>query len=273
MDILSEIIAHKRTEVELQKQSVSPEQLREQVQKLMGSSSVPRHSMRQALASSPTGIIAEFKRRSPSKGWIYETAKAEEIPAAYETAGASALSILTDEKFFGGSLRDISTARPLVDIPILRKDFIIDEYQLLQARIVGADAVLLIAACLTQKECTTLTTQAHALGLEVLLEIHNPSELPYINKEVDMLGTFVTDVKNSFRIARQLQQAIGSKKGASDVRNMPILVSESGISHPETIRSLRAAGFRGFLIGEAFMKTDRPGDTLKDFISPIISQK
>ncbi|NME87984.1 indole-3-glycerol phosphate synthase TrpC [Bacteroides eggerthii] len=280
MDILSEIIAHKRTEVELQKQSVSPEQLREQVQKLMGSSSVPRHSMRQALASSPTGIIAEFKRRSPSKGWIYETAKAEEIPAAYETAGASALSILTDEKFFGGSLRDISTARPLVDIPILRKDFIIDEYQLLQARIVGADAVLLIAACLTQKECTTLTTQAHALGLEVLLEIHNPSELPYINKEVDMLGvnnrnlgTFVTDVKNSFRIARQLQQAIGSKKGASDVRNMPILVSESGISHPETIRSLRAAGFRGFLIGEAFMKTDHPGDTLKDFISPIISQK
>lgn len=280
MDILSEIIAHKRTEVELQKQSVSPEQLREQVQKLMESSSVPRYSMRQALASSPTGIIAEFKRRSPSKGWIYETAKAEEIPAAYETAGASALSILTDEKFFGGSLRDISTARPLVDIPILRKDFIIDEYQLLQARIVGADAVLLIAACLTQKECTTLTTQAHALGLEVLLEIHNPSELPYINKEVDMLGvnnrnlgTFVTDVKNSFRIARQLQQAIGSKKGASDVRNMPILVSESGISHPETIRSLRAAGFRGFLIGEAFMKTDHPGDTLKDFISPIISQK
>ena len=280
MDILSEIIAHKRTEVELQKQSVSPEQLREQVQKLMESSSVPRHSMRQALASSPTGIIAEFKRRSPSKGWIYETAKAEEIPAAYETAGASALSILTDEKFFGGSLRDISTARPLVDIPILRKDFIIDEYQLLQARIVGADAVLLIAACLTQKECTTLTTQAHALGLEVLLEIHNPSELPYINKEVDMLGvnnrnlgTFVTDVKNSFRIARQLQQAIGSKKGASDVRNMRILVSESGISHPETIRSLRAAGFRGFLIGEAFMKTDHPGDTLKDFISPIISQK
>lgn len=280
MDILSEIIAHKRTEVELQKQSVSPEQLREQVQKLMESSSVPRHSMRQALASSPTGIIAEFKRRSPSKGWIYETAKAEEIPAAYETAGASALSILTDEKFFGGSLRDISTARPLVDIPILRKDFIIDEYQLLQARIVGADAVLLIAACLTQKECTTLTTQAHALGLEVLLEIHNPSELPYINKEVDMLGvnnrnlgTFVTDVKNSFRIARQLQQAIRSKKGASDVRNMPILVSESGISHPETIRSLRAAGFRGFLIGEAFMKTDHPGDTLKDFISPIISQK
>ena len=128
--------------------------------------------------------------------------KPKKYPQHTKTAGASALSILTDEKFFGGSLRDISTARPLVDIPILRKDFIIDEYQLLQARIVGADAVLLIAACLTQKECTALTTQAHALGLEVLLEIHNPSELPYINKEVDMLGvnnrnlgTFVTDVK------------------------------------------------------------------------------
>lgn len=286
-DILSEIIAHKRIEIELQKQAVSLEKLQEEVAAMMqkdattGTSvTIPVRSMKQALASSPTGIIAEFKRRSPSKGWIHEAARAEEIPAAYETAGASAISILTDEKFFGGSLRDISTARPLVDIPILRKDFIIDEYQLLQARIVGADAVLLIAACLTQKECTTLTTQAHALGLEVLLEIHNPSELPYINKEVDMLGvnnrnlgTFVTDVKNSFRIARQLQQAIGSKKGASDVRNMPILVSESGISHPETIRSLRAAGFRGFLIGEAFMKTDHPGDTLKDFISPIISQK
>ena len=286
-DILSEIIAHKRIEIELQKQAVSLEKLQEEVAAMMqkdattGTSvTIPVRSMKQALASSPTGIIAEFKRRSPSKGWIHEAARAEEIPAAYETAGASAISILTDEKFFGGSLRDISTARPLVDIPILRKDFIIDEYQLLQARIVGADAVLLIAACLTQKECSTLTTQAHALGLEVLHEIHNPSELPYINKEVDMLGvnnrnlgTFVTDVKNSFRIARQLQQAIGSKKGASDVRNMPILVSESGISHPETIRSLRAAGFRGFLIGEAFMKTDHPGDTLKDFISPIISQK
>ena len=189
-DILSEIIAHKRIEIELQKQAVSLEKLQEEVAAMMqkdattGTSvTIPVRSMKQALASSPTGIIAEFKRRSPSKGWIYETAKAEEIPAAYETAGASALSILTDEKFFGGSLRDISTARPLVDIPILRKDFIIDEYQLLQARIVGADAVLLIAACLTQKECTTLTTQAHALGLEVLLEIHNPSELPYINKE------------------------------------------------------------------------------------------
>ena len=138
MDILSEITDHKRIEVELQKQAVSPEQLREQVCDLMENSPAPRRSMKRALASSPAGIIAEFKRRSPSKGWIYETAKADEIPAAYEAAGASAISILTDAKFFGGSLRDIRTARPLVDIPILRKDFIIDEYQLLQARIAGA---------------------------------------------------------------------------------------------------------------------------------------
>lgn len=278
MDILSEIIAHKRTEVELQKQSVSPEQLREQVQKLMGSSSAPRHSMRQALASSPTGIIAEFKRRSPSKGWIYETAKAEEIPAAYETAGASALSILTDEKFFGGSLQDICMARPLVGIPILRKDFIIDEYQLLQARNVGADAVLLIAACLTQEECATLTARAHILGLEVLLEIHTFSELAYINEDVDMvgvnnrnLGTFVTDVENSFHIAEELRQILATTQDSSDSPSLPLLVSESGISHPETICRLRTAGFRGFLIGETFMKTHRPEDALKDFISPLCS--
>lgn len=289
MDILSEITDYKRIEVELQKQAVSPEQLREQVRDLMENSPAPRRSMKRALASSPAGIIAEFKRRSPSKGWIYETAKADEIPAVYEAAGASAISILTDEKFFGGSLRDIRMARPLVDIPILRKDFIIDEYQLLQARIAGADAVLLIAACLTQEECADLTARAHALGLEVLLEIHSPRELAYISKDVDMvgvnnrnLGTFVTDVENSFRIAGQLRQTIADACNISDARNvpnaqgssdtprhLPLLVSESGISHPETICRLRTAGFRGFLIGETFMKAPRPGDALKGFIQGI----
>lgn len=283
MDILSEITDHKRIEVELQKQAVSPEQLREQVRDLMENSPAPRRSMKRALASSPAGIIAEFKRRSPSKGWIYKTAKADEIPAAYEAAGASAISILTDAKFFGGSLQDIRTARPLVDIPILRKDFIIDEYQLLQARIAGADAVLLIAACLTQEECADLTARAHALGLEVLLEIHSPRELAYISKDVDMvgvnnrnLGTFVTDVENSFRIAGQLRQTIAGVRNVPDAqgssdnpRNLPLLVSESGISHPETICRLRTAGFRGFLIGETFMKTPRPGDALKGFIQGI----
>ena len=249
-DILSEIIAHKQTEIELQKQTVSPEQLQEQAGIIIRENAAHHRSMKQALAASSTGIISEFKRRSPSKGWINEAAQAEEIPASYEAAGAAALSILTDEKFFGGTLRDIRTARPLVRIPILRKDFIIDEYQLLQACIVGADAVLLIAACLSPEQCSTLTAQAHELGLEVLLEIHSPSELSYINKEVDMvgvnnrnLGSFVTDVENSFRIARQLREATHGPAS-------PLLVSESGISDPETICRLRAAGFRGFLIGE-----------------------
>lgn len=280
-DILSEIIAHKRVEVEQQKQAVSEEALKQQVERLMQEGGQQRGgSMKQSLAASPTGIIAEFKRRSPSKGWIKESAQADLIPPAYEAAGAGALSILTDEKFFGGSLRDIRTARPLVNIPILRKDFIIDPYQLLQARIVGADAVLLIAACLSLEECGMLATQAHTLGLEVLLEIHSPEELAYAALEVDMvgvnnrnLGSFITDVENSFRIAEALRRAVGGRAAGKTAEPTagaaPLLVSESGISHPDTIRNLRAAGFRGFLIGETFMKTEEPGKTLKEMIDSV----
>lgn len=257
-DILSEIIANKRFEVDLQKQAISIEQLQE------GISEAPAiRSMKQALVSSKSGVIAEFKRRSPSKGWIKQGALPEEIIPSYVKAGASALSILTDEKFFGGSLKDIRTARPLVEVPILRKDFIIDEYQLYQAKIVGADAVLLIAAALELEKCNELAEKAHSLGLEVLLEIHNSDELGYINKEVDMvginnrnLGTFFTDVENSFRLAGQLPQDA-------------VLVSESGISDPETVKRLQAAGFRGFLIGETFMKTGQPGETLQNFLQAI----
>ena len=253
-DILSEIIANKRFEVDLQKQAISIEQLQEGINEVPAS-----RSMKRALASSDSGIIAEFKRRSPSKGWIKQEARPEEIVAA----GASALSILTDEKFFGGSLKDIRTARPLVDVPIIRKDFIIDEYQLYQAKIVGADAVLLIAAALKQEKCQELAEQAHELGLEVLLEIHSAEELPYINSKIDMiginnrnLGTFFTDVENSFRLAGQLPQDA-------------VLVSESGISDPEVVKRLRTAGFRGFLIGETFMKTPQPGETLQNFLKAI----
>lgn len=257
-DILSEIIANKRFEVDLQKQAISIEQLQE------GISEAPViRSMKQALASSKSGVIAEFKRRSPSKGWIKQDARPEEIVLSYATAGASALSILTDEKFFGGSLKDIRIARPLVEIPILRKDFIIDEYQLYQAKIVGADAVLLIAAALEQERCNELTEKAHSLGLEVLLEIHSPEELSYINEKIDMvginnrnLGTFFTDVENSFRLAGQLPQDA-------------VLVSESGISDPEIVKRLRTAGFRGFLIGETFMKTEQPEETLQNFLQAI----
>lgn len=257
-DILSEIIANKRFEVDLQKQAISIGQLREGIEGIP-----PSRSMKRALASSDSGIIAEFKRRSPSKGWIKQEACPEEIVPSYVEAGASALSILTDEKFFGGSLKDIRTARPLVNIPILRKDFIIDEYQLYQAKIVGADAVLLIAAALEQEKCLELAEKAHKLGLEVLLEIHSVEELPYINKDIDMiginnrnLGTFFTDVENSFRLAGLLPKDT-------------VLVSESGISDPEVVKRLRAAGFKGFLIGETFMKTPQPGETLKNFLQAI----
>lgn len=258
-DILEEIIAYKRMEVALQKEAVSIDRLVS-----LCDFNAPSISMKASLVASPTGIIAEFKRRSPSKGWIKQEADAAIIPLGYEQADASALSILTDEKFFGGSLKDVQTARPLVKLPILCKDFIIDEYQLYQAKAVGANAVLLIAACLTTEACKGLARKAHDLGLEVLLETHSEHELEYITPEIDMvgvnnrnLGTFHTDVQNSFRLAEKLPKEI-------------VKVSESGISHPDTVRQLREVGFRGFLIGETFMKTDVPGDTLRTFIQKVV---
>lgn len=257
-DILSEIIANKRFEVDLQKQSISLEQLQNSLE-----TTVKQRSLKEALKSSSSGIIAEFKRRSPSKGWINRKAQAEDIVPGYANAGASAVSILTDEKFFGGNLKDIKDARPLIDIPILRKDFIVDEYQLYQAKIIGADAVLLIAAALKKEELHALAAKAHELGLEVLLEIHSVEELKYINANIDViginnrnLGTFFMDVENSFRMAEQLP---------SDA----VLVSESGISDPATVKRLQKAGFKGFLIGENFMKTDNPELTLKSFIEVL----
>jgi indole-3-glycerol phosphate synthase len=220
--------------------------------------------MSKALKDSNTGIIAEFKRRSPSKGWIKEEGRAEEIPLSYQENGATALSILTDEKYFGGKDEFIRIARHAgVQIPILYKNFIIDEYQLFQARLCGASAVLLIAADLTKKECKAYLHTAHELGLEVLLEMHGEEELEYAELEPDMcginnrhLGSFITDVQNSFRLASLLP--VDSVK-----------VSESGISNPQVIKDLRLAGFHGFLIGETFMKTEDPGKTLKDFISKL----
>ena len=257
-DVLSEIIANKRFEVDLQKQSISLEQLQNSLE-----TTVKQRSLKEALKSSSSGIIAEFKRRSPSKGWINRKALAEDIVPGYANAGASAVSILTDEKFFGGNLKDIKDARPLIDIPILRKDFIVDEYQLYQAKIIGADAVLLIAAALKKEELHALAAKAHELGLEVLLEIHSVEELKYINANMDViginnrnLGTFFTDVENSFRLAEQLP---------SDA----VLVSESGISDPATVKRLQKAGFKGFLIGENFMKTDNPELALKSFIEVL----
>ena len=262
MDILEEIVAHKRIEVAEQKEQTPAKKLYAEVERMMAEG-ISKRSLSQALTENDFGIIAEFKRKSPSKGWIKEDGKPEIIPPSYEQNGAAALSILTDEMYFGGSLDYIRKARPLVKLPILRKDFIIDEYQLFQARHIGADAVLLIAADLSKQEVRSLTAIAHELALEVLLELHSEHELDYADIDVDALGvnnrnlgTFVTDVQNSFRLASQLPQD-------------KVLVSESGISNPNTIRLLREAGYRGFLIGETFMKTDTPGETLKNFISQL----
>ena len=235
-------------------------------------------SLREALLQSETGIIAEFKRRSPSKGWIKEEGRADVIPLAYQQNGAAALSILTDEHYFGGSDDFIRMARQSgVTLPILYKNFVIDEAQLYAAALCGASAVLLIAACLsvqqcsvlliaaclTKVQCKSLMDKAHTLGLEVLLEMHSESELEYADLQPDLcginnrnLGSFVTDVENSFRLAELLPKDA-------------VKVSESGISDPATVRALRSAGFRGFLIGENFMKTPDPGQALKDFVSKV----
>ena len=260
-DILQEIVAHKRIEVERFKQQLSERDIHRQVEAMLDT---PVPSMKEALTQSASGIIAEFKRRSPSKGWIKEEGKAEEIPLSYQANGAAALSILTDEQYFGGKDEFIRTARQSgVHIPILYKNFIIDEYQLFQARLFGASAALLIAADLKKQECKSLLQIAHELGLEVLLEMHGEEELEYAELEPDMcginnrnLGSFVTDVQNSYRLASLLPKDA-------------VKVSESGISNPQTIRDLRMAGFQGFLIGETFMKTENPGNTLKELIAQI----
>ena len=244
MDILQEIVAHKQQELE--------------------ALCAPKPSLRQALLESDSGIIAEFKRRSPSKGWIKEEGRADLIPLSYQQHGAAALSILTDEHYFGGHDDFIRMARRNgVTLPILYKNFVIDEAQLYAAALCGASAVLLIAACLTKPQCKTLMDKAHALGMEVLLEMHDEKELDYCDLQPDVyginnrnLGSFVTDVENSFRLAELLPKDA-------------VKVSESGISNPDTVKALRQAGFRGFLIGENFMKTPDPGLALNDFISQL----
>ena len=250
-DILQEIVATKRSELEQMK--------------------AKKPSLREALLNSDSGIIAEFKRRSPSKGWIKEEGRADQIPLSYQQNGAAALSILTDKQYFGGHDDFIRAARRSgVTLPILYKNFVIDEMQVYEAALCGASAVLLIAACLPKVRCRALMGLAHELGLEVLLETHSEAELEYAELRPDLcginnrnLGSFVTDVDNSFRLAERLHSICGNGSDA------PVLVSESGISNPDTVRQLRQAGFRGFLIGETFMKMPDPGKALNEFISAL----
>ena len=260
MDILEHIIATKREELPAIRSAVNAA-IANYPSELLHTS---KPSLGEALLKSNTGIIAEFKRRSPSKEWIKEDGRADIIPLSYQENGASALSILTDVQYFGGQDGFIRQARNSgVTLPILYKNFVIDEVQLYAATLCGASAVLLIAACLTKAQCKSLMRKAHELGLEVLLEMHSEQELEYAELEPDMcginnrnLGSFVTDVENSFRLTELLPKEA-------------IKVSESGISNPDTVKALRQAGFQGFLIGENFMKTPNPGLALKQFISKL----
>lgn len=267
-DILQEIVTHKRLEIKRQKEAVKMCTLLH----LSGNQlERPTVSMRAALEVSASGIIAEFKRKSPSKGWLHPDAAVAEIIPSYEANGAAACSVLTDEKFFGGSLHDLQEARSLVKLPLLRKDFIIDDYQLYQTRVMGADAVLLIAACLEKGQCQSLAKTAHSLGLEVLLEIHSVDEIAYMNPYIDMLGvnnrnlgTFYTDTANSLRLVAAMTTALKERSLS------PLLISESGLSSPAMVQPLRKSGFQGFLIGETFMKEAQPGTALSYFIKQLL---
>jgi len=220
-------------------------------------------SLKDRLISSPSGVIAEFKRKSPSKGWIQEEADVVDITAGYFEAGASGISVLTDSKYFGGVPEDLIAARPHVHCPILRKDFMVDEYQLFEAKAMGADVILLIAAALSVEKTIELAQKAKALSLEVLLEIHNREELGHINDYVDMVGVNNRNLKTfevSTAISLELVGLIPDKY---------VKISESGISSVDTVQLLSNAGYKGFLMGENFMKEADPAEALRTFINQL----
>ena len=259
MDILETIVAHKKKEV-------AENKLHKKITDFTQSPLFKEatYSLKKALNSkNSSGIIAEHKRKSPSLGFIKEYSTAVEVCEGYQNAGAAGVSILTDNYFFGGTNYDVTSARKKLHIPILRKDFIVDEYQIFETKALGADVLLLIAECLTKKEIFDFAQTAYNLGLEILLEIHSADQLEKINDYVTCVGinnrnlkTFITDFDASMRLAEQLP--INFTK-----------ISESGLSKPETVISLRQVGFKGFLMGEAFMKSQNPADALKNFVGEV----
>ncbi len=259
MNILEKIVVHKQKELE-EKKSLYPIKLMEKSSFFnSGTVSLKKYIKRE----DKSGIIAEFKRKSPSKGVINEFAEVERTTVGYMQAGASALSVLTDTYFFGGSNKDLSTARKFNFCPILRKDFIIDEYQIVEAKSIGADAILLIAAILDKEKINQLAKFAHGLQLEVLLEIHNEKELVVLNENIDLVGVnnrnlkdFSVDINTSIKLSGLIPDEF-------------VKVSESGISSPESIMELKSYGFQGFLIGENFMKTGNPAKACKNFITEL----
>jgi len=210
-----------------------------------------------------TGIIAEFKRMSPSKGVINSNAHIGEVTVGYVHAGASGLSILTDKKFFGGSCDDLILARELNLIPVLRKDFIIDELQVVESKAAGADAILLIAAALGREQVFKLSALSHSLGMEVLLELHSPGELEMANEHVNIIGINNRDLK-TFSVNINV-----SVEMADRIPVQFLKISESGISSPTIVRELRKAGYNGFLMGEFFMSRENPVSAFSDFVKEI----
>ena len=260
MNILDKIIAHKEKEV-AERKSLYPTKLLEQS---IYFSSDTISLRKYLLREDKVGIIAEIKRKSPSKGMIHEFVSIEQTSISYMQGGASALSILTDNEFFGGNNEDLSTARKFNYCPILRKDFTIDEYQIIEAKSIGADAILLIAAALSLERLKVLAQFAKSLGLEVLMEVHNEEELnSHLNEYLDVVGVNNRDLK-TFKV--------NTGRSLELIGEMPpgvIPVSESGLSQPEEIRKLRTAGYSLFLMGENFMKQKDPGLACQRFINNI----
>ncbi|MGM1055088.1 MAG: indole-3-glycerol phosphate synthase TrpC [Bacteroidota bacterium] len=261
MNILDKIIADKYREVALKKQLISAVHLSQYP--LFERETV---SLTSALKKSNTGIIAEHKRRSPSKSVINQDLNVQDVASGYEDAGVCGISVLTDAKYFGGSLDDLILARAAVKMPLLRKEFIIDEYQILEAKAHGADVILLIAAVLSRKQIKDLSEFAKGLNLDVLLEVHDLEEIEKsIMPSLDMLGVNNRNLK-TFEVSTSISKELSEK-----IPNEFVKVSESGISSVEAIQDLKNYGFQGFLIGENFMKTNDPGKSASTFISDLNS--
>ena len=258
MNILDTIVAQKKKEVAERKQQVSVAELEKG--RFFANETLSLKSF--LLDPAKTGIIAEFKRKSPSKGIINDRVTVEEVTRAYAQHGASGISVLTDHEFFGGSLDDLLAAT-INEVPLLRKDFMIDEYQLVEAKAYGAEVILLIAACLTPAEVKTMAGVAKGLGLEVLLEIHNEEELGHICDAVDLVGVNNRNLK-TFTVSIDTSLALINK-----IPKEKPAVAESGISDVDTIVTLRQAGFTGFLIGENFMKQASPSIAFADFVNQL----
>ena len=259
MDILEKIVADKRKEVLLKKNIIPLYQLEKSV--LFERNTV---SLAEQLKNSNTGIIAEHKRRSPSKSVINQKVSVQEVAQGYEIAGVCGMSVLTDGKYFGGSLDDLLLARSATNLALLRKEFIIDPYQIIEAKAYGADAILLIAAILNRTEIKEFSEIAKGIGLDVLLEVHNEEELQKsIMPSLDMLGVNNRNLK-TFEVSLETSKVLSEKIPDDFVK-----VSESGISNINAISELKKYDFRGFLIGENFMKTENPGSSAQKFINEL----